>query len=78
MKTAISLPDELFAAVDALARKLGLPRSRLIAQALAEYVAKHRSSRVTERLNAVYASGEATVDEELRKAQRRAVRRSEW
>ena len=78
MKTAISLPDELFAAVDALARKLGLPRSRLIAQALAEYVAKHRTSRVTERLNAVYASDEATVDEELRKAQRRAVRRSEW
>ena len=78
MKTAISLPDELFASVDALARKLGLPRSRLIAQALTEYVAKHRTSRVTERLNVVYASEEATVDEELQKAQRRAVRRSEW
>ena len=78
MKTAISLPDELFASVDALARKLGLSRSRLIAEALAEYLAKHRTSRVTERLNAVYASDEAVVDKALQKAQRRAVRRSEW
>ena len=57
MKTAISLPDDLFAAVDVLARKLGIPRSRLVAEALAEYVAKHRHARVTEQLDAVYASG---------------------
>ena len=78
MKTAISLPDELFASADALARKLGLSRSGLIAQALAEYLAKHRTSRVTERLNAVYASDEAVVDETLQKAQRRAVWRNDW
>jgi antitoxin MazE6 len=78
MKTAISLPDDLFAAADALARKLGLSRSRLVAEALAEYVAKHRTSRVTERLDAVYASEPATVDEPVRSAQRRVVKRSDW
>ena len=78
MKTAISLPDELFASVDALARKLRLSRSRLIAEALAEYVAKHRTARVTERLNAVYSSEEATVDEGVQKAQRRTLKRSDW
>ncbi len=78
MKTAISLPDDLFAAVDALARKLGLSRSRVVAEALAEYVAKHRTSRVTERLDALYANEAATVDEPVRNAQQRVVKRSEW
>ena len=51
MKTAISIPDSLFTAADALARKLGMSlRSRLYATALAEYVAKqHGAARVTER-----------------------------
>ena len=78
MKTAISLPDDLFAAVDALARKLGVPRSRLVAEALAEYVAKHRRSRVTEQLDAVYSAEPSLVDEPLRRAQRRAMKRSDW
>ncbi|HEY2853189.1 MAG TPA: ribbon-helix-helix domain-containing protein [Gemmatimonadaceae bacterium] len=78
MKTAISLPDDLFAAVDVLARKLGIPRSRLVAEALAEYVAKHRHSRVTEQLDAVYAAEPAQVDEAVSRAQRRVVKRSDW
>ena len=78
MKTAISLPDELFASVDALARKLGLSRSRLVAEALAEYVAKHRTARVTERLNAVYANEASGVDEPVRRAQGRVLKHSEW
>jgi metal-responsive CopG/Arc/MetJ family transcriptional regulator len=78
MKTAISMPDALFEAVDALARKLGMSRSRLVATAVTEYMAKHRSSRVTERLDAVY-SGEASRSEAaMAKAQRRTLRRSEW
>jgi metal-responsive CopG/Arc/MetJ family transcriptional regulator len=78
MKTAISLPDELFEAADALARKLGLTRSRLVAEALAEYVAKHRTSRITERLDAVYATQAPVVPEPLRRAQRKVLRKSEW
>jgi predicted transcriptional regulator len=78
MKTAISLPDELFEAADALARKLGLTRSRLIAEALAEFVAKHRTSRVTERLDAVYATEAAPVPKPLRRAQRKILDQSEW
>jgi metal-responsive CopG/Arc/MetJ family transcriptional regulator len=78
MKTAISLPDDLFEAADALARKLGITRSRLIAEALAEYVAKHRTSRVTERLDAVYANEPAIVPAPLRGAQRKVLKKSEW
>lgn len=79
MKTAISLPDDLFSAADTLARKLGVSRSRLVATALAEFVAKHRSSRVTQRLDAVYAATEESRgDEAVRKAQQRTLRRSDW
>ncbi len=78
MKTAISLPDDLFAAADALAERLGLSRSRLVATALAEFVAKHEDRKVTERLDAVYESGVTGLDPALRRAQRRTLDRDEW
>lgn len=78
MKTAISLPDELFHSADALARKLGIPRSRLFVTALTEYLAKHRTAKVTERLNEVYASQPSRLDEHGRRVQRRLAARSEW
>ena len=78
MKTAISIPDPLFASADALARKLGISRSRLYATALAEYVAKQRYDRVTERLNAVYATEESRLPEDIRRAQQRLLLRQEW
>jgi len=78
MKAAISLPDDVFAAADALAGRLGVTRSRLVALALAEFIAKHRSSKVTERLDAVYAAEESAVEQPVRRAQRRAIRRPEW
>jgi metal-responsive CopG/Arc/MetJ family transcriptional regulator len=78
MKTAISLPDDLFASADALARRLGLSRSALIATALAEFVAKHRASKVTESLDAVYSTEDSRLDAPTRRAQRTAIRRDQW
>ena len=78
MKTAISIPDELFSSADSLARKLGMTRSRLFATAVAEYLAKHRTAKVTERLNAIYASETSHLDDRTRRAQRRIVARAEW
>jgi len=78
MKTAISLPDDIFAAGDALAKRLGLSRSALIAAALTEFIAKHRGSKISERLDAVYAAEESRVDAATARAQRKVLRRSEW
>ena len=78
MKTAISLPDRLFNSADALARKLGVSRSQLYATALAEYVAKHKSAKVTERLNAVYGAQPSRLEKPLHQAQRRAIARGDW
>jgi metal-responsive CopG/Arc/MetJ family transcriptional regulator len=78
MKTAISLPDDLFTAADTLARRLGMSRSALIAAALAEFVAKHRTSKISERLNAVYSAEESRVDRATDRAQQTVIRSSEW
>ena len=78
MKTAVSVPDPVFASADALARRLGISRSQLYATALAEYVAKFQATKVTERLDAVYVKEASRIDPRLSRAQRRALQRAEW
>ena len=78
MKTAISLPDKLFESTDALARRLGLSRSQLVATALAEFVAKHRGRDVTRRLDAVYAQEAGTLDAGTARLQSRSLQRDRW
>jgi metal-responsive CopG/Arc/MetJ family transcriptional regulator len=78
MKTAISLPDDLFESADVLAEELGMSRSELYANAVAEYLAKHRDQDVTARLNAVYADETSDLDPAMRAAQARTFERSEW
>jgi len=78
MKIALSIPDELFQAAETLGKRLGVTRSRLYATALADYVAKHRGRKTTERLNAVYAAEEGRLDPVVRRAQRRSLGRDSW
>ncbi|MGD2069816.1 MAG: ribbon-helix-helix protein, CopG family [Gemmatimonadota bacterium] len=78
MKTAISLPDDLFESAEALAERLGMSRSELYATAVAEYLAKHRGEDVTRRLNEVYAEEPSGIDPALRSAQARSVSSGEW
>ncbi len=59
MKTAISLPDELFHEIDECARELKMTRSGLLAQAAREFVAKRRvGENPTEAWNRVLAKAE--------------------
>ena len=78
MKTAISLPDDLFASADALAKRLGVSRSELYATAVAEFLAKHQDAKVTERLDEVYGQTPSRLERPLRRAQRRSLRSAEW
>jgi metal-responsive CopG/Arc/MetJ family transcriptional regulator len=78
MKTAISLPDDLFEAADALAERLGVSRSELYATAVSEYLAKHRNENITGKLNEVFAREPTGVTPALRTAQARSVSSAEW
>ena len=73
MKTAISIPDELFEAADALAEELGVSRSELYARAVEEYVAKLRAADLTAKLNQVYAEEPSGVEAGIRSAQARST-----
>ena len=78
VKVAISLPDPVFQAAEELARRLKKPRSRLYAEAIAEYVGIHGSNAVTERLNAVYGVESPAIDEALERAQSKSLSHEAW
>jgi antitoxin MazE6 len=79
MKVALSIPDDLFASAETLSKRLRVSRSRLYATALAEYLAKHRTRRITERLDAVYGQSEAgRLEPGLRRLQRRSLGSDRW
>jgi predicted transcriptional regulator len=78
MKVAISLPDPVFQAAEQLARRLHKPRSRLYAEAIAQYVGVHDLSAITERLNEVYAKESSQLDEVLNRAQLESLPDEAW
>lgn len=78
MKTAISLPDELFSAADSLADRLGVSRSELYATALAEFVAKYSETEVTARLDQLYANEASGLESSLHRAQRQSLGSESW
>lgn len=60
MKTAVSLPDQLYEEAERTAQSLGIPRSQLFAKALEEFIAFHKRENITERLNRVYSKIESS------------------
>jgi metal-responsive CopG/Arc/MetJ family transcriptional regulator len=78
MKIALSIPDELFESAETLGKRLGVSRSRLYATALADFVAKHQSRKVTARLDAVYAAEDSRLDGPTRRLQARSLPRDSW
>lgn len=78
MKIEVLLPDDLVASADELAVRLGVSRSEVCAEAIAEYVDRHRGESVTDRLNEVYADEPSGVHPAFRAAQARSVGASEW
>jgi metal-responsive CopG/Arc/MetJ family transcriptional regulator len=62
MKTAISLPDSVFAEAEALAQQLGLSRSELYSTALQAYLSKYNRQQILSKLNNVYSKESSDLD----------------
>jgi predicted transcriptional regulator len=76
MKTAISLPDELFHAVNAKARALKMSRSGLLAQAAREFIERHGpQDDATEAWNRALAQAGQPADEATAAAFRARTKR---
>jgi metal-responsive CopG/Arc/MetJ family transcriptional regulator len=78
MKTAVSLPDELFTKAEKKAKRLGVSRSRLFAIALEEYLQESDYQDTTNRLNEIYDTHSNALDSEIVKMQHAAVDNESW
>jgi predicted transcriptional regulator len=78
MKTAVSIPDDLFRKADELASRLGKSRSEVYRDALADYVLRREPDAVTRALDEI---ADELSDEErafAAAAARRTLEQSEW
>ena len=78
MKVAISVPDPIFEAAERLAKQRRIPRSRLFAEALEEYVSRHGSDVVTAKLDEIYATEDSAMEASLAHAQIGSIADEAW
>ncbi len=78
MKTAISIPDNVYAEAERLTRQLKKSRSQLYTDALREYLARHDPDAVTETLNRLCEQLDSRADPAISAAGRRLLERVEW
>jgi len=67
MKTAISVPDDLFRQVDKFAEEHHYSRSEVFVTAVKEFMERLKSQQLLQDLNAAHIDLETAEDKELRK-----------
>jgi predicted transcriptional regulator len=78
MKTAVSIPDELFHKADELASRMGKSRSEVYRDALADYVSRRDPGAVTRALDEIADELSAEERAFTTAAARRTLAQSEW
>ena len=79
MKTAISIPDEIFKEAEALAHQMGISRSELYVTAIALFLESKSEIAITESLNEVYQDlPQSAVDPLLAKLQLADLSEEKW
>jgi hypothetical protein len=78
MRTAVSIPDDVFEQAERLAAALGTSRSQLYSRALQEFVARHAAGRLTEVMNRVVDDVGPGIAEFSQRAARRVLEQVEW
>lgn len=78
MKTAVSIPNDLFYGAERLARKTRRSRSRLFSDALREYLARHTPHEVTELMDQAMEKIGEGQDTFVSTAAHRILERTQW
>ena len=78
MKTAVSIPDDVFEEAERLAKELQTSRSQLYSRALQEFVTRHAPDRLTEAMNRVVDAVGSEGDEFSRRASRGVLEQVDW
>lgn len=78
MKTAVSVPDDVFERAERLARREGRSRSEVYSAALREYVARNSPDEVADALDRVIGEVSDGSDPFVTTAGRRILSATEW
>ncbi|MCH8150175.1 MAG: hypothetical protein IH987_19725 [Planctomycetes bacterium] len=78
MKTAISIPDEVFDAAERTAKRLSMSRSQLYTKAVEAFLEAHKTEGVTEKLDEVYTAEPSRLDPVLSRMQTAATAGTPW
>ncbi len=78
MKTAVSIPDDIFLRAERLAEQTNRSRSRLYSDALGEYLARHGTDVLTASMNEALAGVDQSSEAFLTAANRSLLAKSEW
>lgn len=78
MKTAISIPDPIFKALSYYVKKKGVSRSKIISDAVEEYIKFHESTDVTEQLNRLYSGDDNSMEKPILKTQVKLLGKAGW
>ena len=78
MKTAISVPDEIFELSEQLAKKLKVSRSKIFAMGVKKLAEEHDDDQVTARLDEFYSKEKAEIDPVVMKMAVLSLPKDEW
>ena len=80
MKTAISIPDEIFKEAEKTAKKLGVSRSELYSKAVHDFVEHYGRKNLTEKLDEIYSKDESLseLDPHLMDLQTQSLNKEKW
>jgi hypothetical protein len=78
MKTAISVPEEIFQLSEKLAKKLNISRSKVFAMGIAKLDQEFQSDDTTARLNEYYSKEKAEIDPVILRMATLSLPKDEW
>ena len=72
------MPDSIFKAAEELAKRLGISRSALFTQAVADFIKKHKNDGITSALDEIYGEESSKLDQVLQGMQSASFQDEEW
>ena len=78
MKTAISVPNDVFELSEKLAKKLKVSRSQIFAMGVRKLGEEYDDEDIIARINEVCKEVDTSLDPAIKKYQNRIIKREKW
>ena len=78
MKTAISIPDNIYKRVERTIKRMGITRSKLFTLAIEEYIENHNPSLITEKLDLLYNVESSELNSGIKQMQIQTIEKERW